>query len=216
MALAMFFGGAWGYLKLLKLPVPADGSSLASNHTALLAIAALAGTAVLAGLLAVVPSISPLASGLPGLLLIAWTALYVVDVRHAVNLIPLRSQAFGAGWEGLLFTGILGAVGVIMVVPLFVPSRWRRPRRGEAETADRGRNALLAEASTDSGPLPDPEPRRDDEPIVGTVLPRRIARQRNTGSFGAATGPMPRAMDPFPPTSDEYRAAGDTSTFGGP
>jgi len=55
----MFFGGAWGYLQLLRLPVPpgqatalpAGGGSLLSNSTALLALAALVATALLAGLL---------------------------------------------------------------------------------------------------------------------------------------------------------------------
>jgi hypothetical protein len=70
--------------------------------------------------------ISPLAAGLPGLLLIGWTALYIASVRRAVELIPLRQYAFGAGWEGILFNGILGGAGLAMVTPLFLPSRWRR------------------------------------------------------------------------------------------
>ena len=42
------------------------------------------------------------------MLLIAWTAVYLVSVRRAVEFIPLRSHSFGAGWEGLLFNGVLG------------------------------------------------------------------------------------------------------------
>ena len=141
MTAVMFFAGAWGYLQLLRLPVPpgqanalpAGGGSLLSNSTALLALAALLVTAVLAGVLAVVPWFSPLASGLPGVLLLAWTALYLVSVRRAVEFIPLRSHSFGAGWEGLLFNGILGAVGAVMVFPMFIPSRWRGPRRAESD-----------------------------------------------------------------------------------
>src|ERR1700733_4587619 len=146
MTAVMFFAGAWGYLRLLKLPVapgqpaalPAGGGSLLSHHSMLLALAAVLGTAVLAGLLVMLPRVSPLAAGLPGLLLLAWTALYLVSVRRAVSFIPLRSHSFGAGWEGLLFNGILGAAGAVMVFPLFIPSRWRRPRPAEAAefTAD--------------------------------------------------------------------------------
>ena len=63
MTVVMFFVGAWGYLQLLRLPVPpgqvgalpADGGSLLSNSTVLLALAALVATALLAGVLAVVP-----------------------------------------------------------------------------------------------------------------------------------------------------------------
>ena len=210
MTLVMFFGGAWGYLQLLRLPVlpgqasalPADGGSLLSDHTALLAFGALLGTAVLAGLLAVAPWVSPLASGLPGLLLLAWTGLFLVRVQQAVSLIPLRSHSFGAGWEALLFNGVLGAAGVAMTFPLFFPSRWRtRPfssrwrtrsaqvsAGGVQRDADDHLAALSAEntvpaaesaaatAAQQSKPertAAEQETRADEPPLVGTVLPRR-------------------------------------------
>jgi hypothetical protein len=133
MTLVMFFAGAWGYERLLRLPSPTDspaalpagGGSLLSSSAVLYAVAAVAATGVLAGVLVAVPRISPLAAGLPGLLLIGWTALYLDHVHRATELIPLKTYAFGAGWEALLFNGILGAVGLAMIVPLFVPSRWR-------------------------------------------------------------------------------------------
>jgi hypothetical protein len=131
MALTMFFGGAWGYLRLLSLPapltaLPAGGGSLLSSYGVLAALGAVAGTCILAGILIAVPVISPLAAGLPGLLLIAWTGLYLASVRHAVDLIPLRRYSFGTGWESLLINGVLGGAGLAMIVPMFVPSRWRR------------------------------------------------------------------------------------------
>ena len=129
----LFFPGAWGYLRLLRLPAPADqlsdlpagGGSLISEHHVLLALAAVAGTALLAGILVAAPRISPLAAGLPGLLLLGWTGLYLANVRQGVDLIPLRSDPFGAGFEAMLFNGVLGAAGLAMIVPIFVPSRWR-------------------------------------------------------------------------------------------
>jgi hypothetical protein len=137
----LFFPGAWGYLRLLRLPapgdqlsdLPADGGSLLSDDQVLLALAAIAGTFLLAGILVAVPRISPLAAGLPGLLLLGWTALYLVSVRQAVDLIPLRADPFGAGFEGMLFNGILGAAGLAMIIPMFVPSRWRARQTGEIE-----------------------------------------------------------------------------------
>jgi len=82
----LFFAGGWGYLQLLRLPAPADqlsqlpagGGSLLSENNVLFALAALAGTGLLAGILIAVPQISPLAAGLPGLLLLGWTGLYLV------------------------------------------------------------------------------------------------------------------------------------------
>jgi len=86
----LFFPGAWGYLRLLRLPapvgqlsqLPAGGGSLISDHNVLIALAAITGTGLLAGVLIAVPRISPLAAGLPGLLLLGWTALYLVNVRQ--------------------------------------------------------------------------------------------------------------------------------------
>lgn len=133
LAAAVFFGGAWGYLRLLRVPVvngatatlPAAGGSLLHSSNVLYAIAALAGTGLLAGLLVAGPRVSPLAAGLPGLVLIVWTLLYMASVRHAVQYIPLKGDAFGAGFEAMLFNGVLGGAGLVMIVPLFIPSRWR-------------------------------------------------------------------------------------------
>ena len=138
----LFFPGAWGYLRLLRLPAPADqlsdlpagGGSLISEHHVLLALAAVAGTALLAGILVAAPRVSPLAAGLPGLLLLGWTGLYLANVRQGVDLIPLRSDPFGAGFEAMLFNGVLGAAGLAMIVPMFIPARWRaRPLTGIAD-----------------------------------------------------------------------------------
>jgi hypothetical protein len=101
----------------------------------LVGLAAVAGTGLLAGILIAAPRISPLAAGLPGLLLLGLTVLYLVSVRHAVQLIPLKSHPYGAGFEAMLVHGILGAAGLAMIVPMFVPSRWRARREPEPEVA---------------------------------------------------------------------------------
>ncbi len=61
-----------------------------------------------------------------GIALLAWSAFLVLNARRAVQLIPLRDHAFAAGFASLLGNGILALVGIMMVIPLFVPSRWRR------------------------------------------------------------------------------------------
>jgi hypothetical protein len=162
----LFFPGAWGYLRLLRLParadqlsdLPAGGGSLISEHRVLLALAAVAGAALLAGILVAAPRISPLAAGLPGLLLLGWTGLYLASVRQAVDLIPLRSDPFGAGFEAMLFNGVLGAAGLAMIVPIFVPSRWRT--RPLTDTAD-------DEFTT-------PEPELEDQPTT-QLTPIRVS-----------------------------------------
>ena len=134
MAAAVFFAASWGYLRLLIGPaglgrLPAGGGSLLHNHAVLEGFGALLGVGLLAGLLMAVPRISPLAAGLPGLAMLAWTGLYLFSVRHAVQYIPLKTRAYGAGFEALLFDGVLALVGLAMVIPLFVPSRWRGRRQ---------------------------------------------------------------------------------------
>jgi hypothetical protein len=234
MAAAMFLAGGWGYLRLLKLPVPqgqaaalpAGGGSLLSDSSMLLALAALAGTAVLGGLLIVNRRISPLAAGLPGLLLLAWTGLYLVSVKHAVTLIPLRSHAFGAGWEALLFNGVLGAAGAVLVMPMLIPSRWHADQRSRAAAAAAEADQYLTEVWPEGSPQRDRQPREAEPALVGTVMsypagagpvrPVDTTRVtgasralRATGSFRATTGSTPRATGSF-------GAAGDSTLLGRP
>jgi len=133
MAAAVFFAASWGYLKLLIGPaglgrLPGGGGSLLHDHAVLEGFGALLGVGLLAGLLIAAPRISPLAAGLPGLALLAWTGLYLFTVRHAVQYIPLKTRAYGMGFEAMLFDGVLALAGLAMVIPLFVPSRWRGRR----------------------------------------------------------------------------------------
>jgi hypothetical protein len=246
MGAVMFFAGAWGYLRLLKLPLaagqaaalPAGGGSLLSDRSMLLALAALTATAVLAGLLVIGRRISPLAAGLPGALLLAWTALYLVSVRRAVEFIPLRSQAFGAGWEALLFNGVLGAAGAVMVFPLFIRSRWRDARGARGAAADSAGFEVDDYLSAvrpgtrphpDAGQQPDSRHRLRDDELVGTVLGGGSVRPvdttrvtgasralRATGSFSAVPGSGPRSTGSMPRATGSFRASPDTSLLGRP
>ncbi len=133
LAAAVFFAASWGYLKLLigRTPpgtLPGGGGSLLHNHAVLEGFGALLGVGLIAGLLIAVPRISPLAAGLPGLVLLAWTGVYLYSVRHAVQYIPLKTHPYGSGFEAMLFDGVLALAGLVMVIPLFVPSRWRSRR----------------------------------------------------------------------------------------
>lgn len=146
LAAAVFFGAAWGYMMVTNgteasaaassgIPpsdgggLPAAGGSLFQNNHVMVGGGVLLAAGLAIGLLMMIRWVSPLAAGLPGLVLVAWTVLYVSDVREAVRLIPLKSHYFGAGFEMLLFAGLLGAIGLTMIVPLFIPSRWRRSSR---------------------------------------------------------------------------------------
>ena len=198
MAGVLFFPGAWGYLRLLRLPatgdqlsnLPAGGGSLLTDHHVLLALAAVVGTALLAGILIVVPRVSPLATGLLGLVLIGWTVLYLVNVRQGVDLIPLRSDPFGAGFEAMLFNGVLGAAGLAMILPMFVPSRWRTRQLDDSDE-------LL-----DRDYAPSPGVTRI-EPVltpVTTAPATQLTPIRSTTLAPLPTAPWHDADQPSPPT----------------
>ena len=133
LAAAIFFAAGWGYIHLVSVPVvnggastlPGKGGSLLHDTTTLGAFGALAGTGLIAGLFIMLRQMSPLAAGLPGLALLGWTGVEWSSVRRAVHYIPLRGDAFGHGFEALLLNGVLALVGLALIVPLFIPSRWR-------------------------------------------------------------------------------------------
>jgi hypothetical protein len=139
---AIFFGGGWAFSRLFtrnlgsEWSLPAGGGNFMSNSVVTSGLAAMAAVALLIGLALVIRWVSPLATGLPGLVLLAWTALYVVSPERVVHYIPLKSHSFGLGFGGLGSTGILGAAGVVLVMPLFFPSRWRRPVIDDVDVED--------------------------------------------------------------------------------
>jgi hypothetical protein len=168
---AVFFAGGWAYLRLLRIPViggstatlPAHGAGLLHDGNTLWYLGALGAIGLVAGIFIAVRQVSPLAAGLPGLGLIAWTVWYAVSVREAVRLIPLRHETFGAGFEAMLMNGVLGAAGLALIVPLFIPSRWRPPRPPwagpvvPAEEPSAGL-ALFTDDLTDTLPYPEASP----------------------------------------------------------
>lgn len=200
MLIFMFFGDAWGYLRLLRLPAAANaplsalsaqGGSLASSGGVLAAMGAVAATGLIAGILIAWPRISPLATGVPALVALAWTGLYLASVKEAVDLIPLRGHAFGAGWEALLFNGILGLAGLAMVIPMCLPARWRVPSARneaiEAEVSDAREYVAGLKANMPSRP-------RQEEPVGGAVS---SSGQRATAGAGMTAGARVTGGQPF-------------------
>jgi hypothetical protein len=120
---AVFVGAGWAVEKVVTLR--GSGASLTTPH-GVIALAVLVVVGALLGVLLAVPAVSPLASGLPGLVLLGWTALLAVREQRAIQLVPLHAHSFAVGFGQMLTSGVLALVGAAMIVPLFVPSRWRR------------------------------------------------------------------------------------------
>jgi len=184
---AVFFGASWGYVRLLRLALPnanvsqlpSPGANLLHDTNVLYAVAALAGTALLAGIFAAAPRISPLAAGLPGLALLGWSVWYGLSMRPAVQHIPLRADSFGAGFQALLENGLLAAAGLALIVPLFIPSRWRRRWRPN--------RAYLAGAGYEW-------PDQDQEPTQTISL---LADPNDTATYPATEKPYGTTENPF-------------------
>ena len=132
---ALFFGGGWGSFRFSAMQ-SGQGLRTVTAWTSLhnvLPIAALAGTALLLGILLAVRPVSALATGLPGLALIGWSALVLLRGTHALTYLPMSGSRYAAGFTAMLSSGVLLLLGAAMIIPIFMPSRWRSNLREEAE-----------------------------------------------------------------------------------
>jgi hypothetical protein len=138
---ALFFGAGYGFTHLTSIAT--HGGSLTSK-TGLVALAALAATGLFIGIVVAVRAISPLAAGLPGLALLAGSAGLAVRAHQVLRLIPLQGHSYGAGFRALLVGGVMALLGAAMIVPLFLPGRWRGARHEEVEEEDSDISGLLS------------------------------------------------------------------------
>jgi hypothetical protein len=122
-AAAVFFGGGWGVARIMA--AHAHGTSLVGMSGGL-TLAALLGTGLYLGFMVAVRAISPVGAGLPGLILLGWSGLEMFKSHWALRLIPLSGYQEASGFRTMLTIGVLALLGAMLVIPLFVPSRWRR------------------------------------------------------------------------------------------
>lgn len=127
MSAALFFGGGWGMAGFAALE---SGQGLRTTRAMtdmhhVLPLAALLGTGLLLGILLAVRRVSALATGLPGLALLGWSAYLLTRGQHALSWIPMPGSHYAAGFTTMLSSGALALVGAGMIIPLLMPSRWR-------------------------------------------------------------------------------------------
>jgi hypothetical protein len=126
-AAALFFGGGWGFARfhhILAGHELRDPAAWTNMHN-VLPLAALFATGLFIGILLSVRRVSALATGLPGLALIGWSALVILRGKTALNYIPLAGSHYGWGFGAMLSSGALMLLGAGLIIPLFMPSRWR-------------------------------------------------------------------------------------------
>lgn len=138
-AAVLLFGAGWA---VQEAGVSLASPPVESGSKVWIALGAMAAIGLLAGLVAV-GRLSPLATFVPSMVLLAWTVVYALDVHRALGLVPddpvfhpLLLQA-GRGMGLLLTTGVYALLGVLLFLPVLMPSRWAsRFRDEEYEEAD--------------------------------------------------------------------------------
>lgn len=136
-AAALLFGGGWASRESIRGMVqnidPLRDTRMLIALGIMLVIGLLVGL-VLAG------RISPVATFIPSMVLLAWTVVYIIDVSRAAALAPIGASVqkeiseAGEGMLTLLGSGVYGLLGVALFVPVLMPSRWAsRPQEEEDE-----------------------------------------------------------------------------------
>ncbi|WP_433442785.1 hypothetical protein [Nonomuraea sp. CA-141351] len=124
---AVLAGGGWAVQQVV-------GNAAASppdSQKMWIALGAMAAIGLVVGLV-VAGRVSPLATFVPSMVLLAWTVVYALDVNRALSFIPsepsvnqiIRDAGFGA--KTLLTTGVFALLGVALFIPVLMPSRWSR------------------------------------------------------------------------------------------
>ena len=135
-AAALLLGGGWASQETVR--GAAQNLDPAKDSRMLIAIGVMAVVGLLLALV-LVGRVSPLATFIPSMVLLAWTVVYVLDVSRAAGLAPTGTSVqadlaqAGRGMLNLLSTGVYGLLGVALFIPVLMPSRWAGPVRDEEE-----------------------------------------------------------------------------------
>ncbi|MFC5829662.1 hypothetical protein [Nonomuraea insulae] len=126
---ALLGGGGWAVQQAVgnAAATPPDSQKM------WIALGAMAAVGLVVGLVTA-GRISPLATFVPSMVLLAWTVVYALDVNRALSLIPAEQSVnqivrdIGFGDKTLLTTGVFALLGVVLFIPVLMPSRWSRQR----------------------------------------------------------------------------------------
>ncbi|RCG33401.1 hypothetical protein DQ384_02495 [Sphaerisporangium album] len=132
-------GAGWASQDAVRGMVSVAGGTAVDpvrDTKALVGIGAMLVVGLLFGLV-VAGRVSPLATFVPSMALLAWTVIYALDVNRALNLAPTDAamdpmivQA-GKGMQDLLSRGVFALLGIALFVPVLMPSRWTGRRDDE-------------------------------------------------------------------------------------
>ncbi|MFB9470356.1 hypothetical protein ACFFR3_12625 [Nonomuraea salmonea] len=124
---AVLGGGGWAVRHALDVAA----ATTADEKTMWIALSSMAAVGLVVGLVTA-GRISPLATFVPSMVLLAWTVVYALDVNRALSLIPTGQSVnqivleAGVGAKTLLTSGVYALLGVALFIPVLMPSRWSR------------------------------------------------------------------------------------------
>ncbi|WP_253780175.1 hypothetical protein [Nonomuraea roseoviolacea] len=122
---ALVVGGGWAIQQALGAAQPPAGQKL------WIALGAMAAVGLVTGLV-VAGRVSPMATFVPSMALLAWTVVYALDMNRALSYIPAEPSVneivreAGQGARMLLTSGVFALLGVALFIPVLIPSRWAR------------------------------------------------------------------------------------------
>lgn len=125
----LLVGGGWAVQQALMI-APGTAAPVAGPKL-WVALGAMAAIGLVVGLVTA-GRVSPLATFVPSLVLLAWTVVYALDVPRALSFVPDEPSMHrvlveaGAGSRTLLTTGVYALLGVALFLPVLMPSRWSR------------------------------------------------------------------------------------------
>lgn len=134
MTAAVLGGGGWAVQQTF------GGAAAAppEDQKLWIALGAMAAVGLVVGLVTA-GRISPVATFIPSMVLLAWTVVYALDVNRALSLIPSEPSVdqiirdAGLGVRTMLTTGVFALLGVALFIPVLMPSRWARRHDDEDE-----------------------------------------------------------------------------------
>ncbi|MDF2708705.1 MAG: hypothetical protein K0R62_4357 [Nonomuraea muscovyensis] len=122
---AVLVGAGWAVQQAMTNTQAPAGQSL------WIALGAMAVVGLVTGLVTA-GRVSPLATFVPSMALLAWTVVYTLDMNRALSFVPAEPSMHqivrdaGAGAKTLLTSGVYALLGVALFIPVLMPSRWAR------------------------------------------------------------------------------------------
>lgn len=116
----------------MQQAVVSSQSALQGSQSLWIALGSMAAVGLVIGLV-VAGRVSPVATFIPSMVLLAWTVVYALDTNRALTMLPdgpsvhqiVREAVTGS--KTMLTTGVLALLGVALFIPVLMPSRWSRP-----------------------------------------------------------------------------------------